>query len=780
MIRRRRRTDNSGSGSKIAIEDLPVSECNALVIYLYRILQHYNGLSRTESLGEIFFALVKKYGKQERLKNILKLFINRLVEQNSLTTLESTEKYNHPYDFGEKLSENFNEDADIAEEFETWASYSELRINTIRAIWNGGKYQELGKILAMTIFTDKEFDEIPGKVNIPARFLKAAENTAPVQFLVDALKLSKAEAKVVLFGYRTMVNSEFSGYLSDENPNIYRVTADCIQEEASTVRRVMRSGGKLADFGFFDNDGEMNPDAIETIQQKNINSYFSDLVKELDTSSAYEIDSFSVNEKDTQIAMNFLNKDSFSVAKAGMNILLYGKPGSGKTEYAKALAKKSGKKCFIFKNETEVARKGDDGYINVLGRLNCFLSLKNEDSIVIVDEAECILKTRSQSFFGEAVSTSQKGTINRMLENTNNKVIWILNYTSSCDESTLRRFTYAVHFDEMPSSTLQKIADTKLSQLDLNDSLHEKLLDLCGKYRVSGASVENMLKTIESMPKTALESEKTVISDVKAVLESNSTLIHGKAKMREKVSDSYDLSILNTTTSAEKIVKMIENAVKFAEENGAGRNNGIRMLFYGMSGTGKTEFARYIAETLGKRILLKRASDIFGKYVGENEKNIKAAFEEAESSGSILLFDEADSFFADRNSAEKSWERTTVNEFLTQMEEFNGILICTTNLRKIMDSAMQRRFHILSEFMPLERNGIELLLKKYFTSYTFSDELVSRIVRYNSVTPGDFGQLYGKVRFMDKDEISAELIIDELISIQEEKDGASNTIGFCA
>ena len=99
------------------------------------------------------------------------------------------------------------------------------------------------------------------------------------------------------------------------------------------------------------------------------------------------------------------------------------------------------------------------------------------------------------------------------------------------------------------------------------------------------------------------------------------------------------------------------------------------MLFYGLSGTGKTELARYIAEKLNKKICLKRVSDIMSPYVGENEQNIAKAFSEAEASGDVLLFDEADSFFSNRQDAVRSWERTLVNEFLTQMEEFNGILI---------------------------------------------------------------------------------------------------------
>ena len=53
-----------------------------------------------------------------------------------------------------------------------------------------------------------------------------------------------------------------------------------------------------------------------------------------------------------------------------------------------------------------------------------------------------------------------------------------------------------------------------------------------------------------------------------------------------------------------------------------------------------------------------------------------------------------------------------MNEILTQMEEFSGILICTTNLKKIMDSAMNRRFHMIVEFKPLEKDGLISLRRK--------------------------------------------------------------------
>jgi SpoVK/Ycf46/Vps4 family AAA+-type ATPase len=272
---------------------------------------------------------------------------------------------------------------------------------------------------------------------------------------------------------------------------------------------------------------------------------------------------------------------------------------------------------------------------------------------------------------------------------------------------------------------------------------------------------------------------------VQAILKENSLLINGKKRMRENVEKNYDTRALNASMEPEKIVRMVQNAEEFSKNNSqnlSGSENGIRMLFYGKSGTGKTEFARYISESLGKKILLKRASDILDKYVGGSEQNIRDAFEEADRTGSILLFDEADSFFASRENAEHSWERTQVNEFLTQMEEFGGIIICTTNLKEIMDSAMNRRFHIIVEFKPLDKTGIRCMLEQYFASYNFSDEEICRLERKESVTPGDFGALANRMRFMDSTELSPAYITEELCKMQDEKTGESTKrkIGFYA
>ena len=249
------------------------------------------------------------------------------------------------------------------------------------------------------------------------------------------------------------------------------------------------------------------------------------------------------------------------------------------------------------------------------------------------------------------------------------------------------------------------------------------------------------------------------------------------SREQKSINSSYDLSVLNTSIPAEEIVEMVQNAI-VNDRKFQGKEKGIRILFYGLSGSGKTNLAHYIADAIGKKLLCKNASDILGMFVGESEKNIAKVFEEAKELKKILLFDEVDSFFRERSYAFQSWEITLVNEFLTQMEKFDGIVICTTNLRNIMDKAMQRRFHIMVEFKALKNEGVESLLDKYFPQFDFNEEDIRRISRFQSATPGDFGNLSSRLRFMNQEKVTETYITDELCKMQEEKEFGKRCIGF--
>ena len=248
-------------------------------------------------------------------------------------------------------------------------------------------------------------------------------------------------------------------------------------------------------------------------------------------------------------------------------------------------------------------------------------------------------------------------------------------------------------------------------------------------------------------------------------------------EIKSSINPAYDLSVLNTSLPAEEIVEMVQNAIANDRKNYGGLQ-GIRILFYGLSGAGKTNLAHYIADSIGRKLLCKNASDILGMYVGESEKNIANAFAEAKKANKVLLFDEVDSFFRERSMASQRFEITETNEFLTQMENYDGIVICTTNLRGIMDKAMQRRFHIMVEFKALKAEGVETLLSKYFPEFEFDDNAIQCLCKYDSVTPGDFGNISSRIRFMRSEKITSEYIIQELCKAQEEKEYGKKTVGF--
>ena len=755
----------------------------SMAFYLYQLCADINDFESHEECQILYNALVDRLNLENHADAVLNAMLYKLEKIKQLTPVEVSERYRHPFAMRGKLKTNYREDESIFENCGNWESTTQRDVNLIRALFCSNK-NNFARIVALTFFTkpgccDDKTVALPNRVPVPANIKKAVDDVSSVQFAVDTLKLSEDEAKVLQVAFRTQSIKELYAVCNDffRNDDFTRfdMFSKCSGKSQKEIRMLLKNDQKLKAYGLIDSDGDMDEDAMDAIYEKDMRLYFTDIVKSEKSVKAYETNSFSVSEEQTDVAVQLLK------SKNACNILLYGAPGAGKTEYAKALIKQAGLKMTTYKNELEVSDK-DDADAKALSRLNCYLSLKKEDSVLVVDEAENVLQTREFSFFGMSLSSSQKGTVNKMLETSENKCIFIVNYTTEMDESTLRRFTYSIKFQAMPKETLRSIAAEKLKPLNMPAVLKNDILDMCGKYKITGASVDNVVKAISSLDYQKGKEDK-VHKDIKSVLEANSSLLYGKKKMRDAVKKSYDLSVLNTSVSATEIIEMLKTAELYKKENQNEENSeGVRMLFYGLSGTGKTELARYISTVLGKPLLLKRCSDLLGPYVGQTERLIAEAFEEAETTDSILLFDEADSFFADRAGAKQSWERTQVNEFLTQMEEFSGICICTTNLRKIMDSAMQRRFHIITEFKALNEDGITTLLKSFFGKYKFNDGQIQKLAKFNTVTPGDFGSLKSRMRFIPQEKLNSEYVVNELLKIQDEKrmNGGGAKIGFAS
>jgi len=151
-----------------------------------------------------------------------------------------------------------------------------------------------------------------------------------------------------------------------------------------------------------------------------------------------------------------------------------------------------------------------------------------------------------------------------------------------------------------------------------------------------------------------------------------------------------------TTLLMPENFKNIKNRLKAKN-----RRVGFASLLYGGPGTGKTETVLQIARKTGRNVISVDMSSIRDKYVGESEKNVKAIFEgykvmlKEEDLEPILLFNEADAIIGKRIQTQRSvdkMENAMQNILLQEMENFEGIMIATTNLTCNLDSAFERRF----------------------------------------------------------------------------------------
>ena len=147
---------------------------------------------------------------------------------------------------------------------------------------------------------------------------------------------------------------------------------------------------------------------------------------------------------------------------------------------------------------------------------------------------------------------------------------------------------------------------------------------------------------------------------------------------------NYSFEALNTTEPIEDLAEALKSAqqVQQAQQNS---ETGVRILLYGLSGTGKTAYVEQISRVLRKPLKIVRASEVIDCYVGETEKNISRAFKEAADQKAMLLIDEADSFLCERGDGLNRHNDRMVNEFLVQMERFPGILFCNTNRPDCLD-----------------------------------------------------------------------------------------------
>ncbi|MCX7946408.1 MAG: AAA family ATPase [Hydrogenophilus sp.] len=452
----------------------------------------------------------------------------------------------------------------------------------------------------------------------------------------------------------------------------------------------------------------------------------------------------------------------------GVNVLLYGPPGTGKTEFAQAVAKALGVRLV----ETPAYDEGGEP-VQGQERLRAYalaqsITARAERTLMLLDEAEDVLPTATGwIFFGGEESPPARGNkawINWLLENNPVPTIWITN-DASFDPAYLRRFAFAVRFPLPPEGVRLAIARQLFAGVSEDE---EWLRRLVAHEEVSPALLAQaaaVARWVAADPEVRASPEIAAERALRAGL----SLTGASATARLPAECEPRLAYFNTDVAPERLVE------------GLRRRPAASLCFFGPPGTGKSELARWLARALERPVIAKRGSDLLSKWVGESEKAIAAMFWEAREQGALLLLDEADSFLADRRTAHAHWEVSLTNELLTQMEAFDGLFVCTTNLVEQLDGASLRRFafKVRFDFLTAEQR-VALFVEEAIRWGVAQSEVEAykeELRQLERLTPGDFATALRRLRILGEPPSAAALVR----ALREEvaaKGGPRRPVGF--
>ncbi|MBV21962.1 MAG: hypothetical protein CMI57_00475, partial [Parcubacteria group bacterium] len=464
---------------------------------------------------------------------------------------------------------------------------------------------------------------------------------------------------------------------------------------------------------------------ISGISEKHLNEQFCALF----SGESMTLDDLEISNEEKEMLTDLVSKK-----KRAVNILLYGEPGTGKTELAKSLAATTKKRIYIINNKDN--EKASDFKRAIVATSNI---ADPDKSIILVDEADKLLNTRF-SFFLSGEGNS-KSWINTFLDENKHKIIWITNESTCIEPSTMRRFAFSMEFKQFNINKKVKAFQYQLQKYGLNNYFsNEELKTMSRRYSINAGGIADLIKNLGIRHNS---NKQTTIKKINLVMRNHEIAITGVRSKKGKMKDmgEYSLNALNTSENLPSLVSTLKAFISRREDKRLKTLSNMNLLFYGQPGTGKTEFAKYLAQTLDKEILLKRASDLLSMWVGGTEKLIEEAFEEAEDNEAILFLDEADSFLYPRGEAIRSWEKTQTNELLTQMENFKGVMICATNFKKGLDYASLRRFKYKVEFKCLNPEGNFEMYKCILAPYVKKEmtELeINQMKSLKNLTPGEF------------------------------------------
>ncbi|NBI14033.1 AAA family ATPase, partial [[Haemophilus] felis] len=399
------------------------------------------------------------------------------------------------------------------------------------------------------------------------------------------------------------------------------------------IRNALHKNSKLFSYGLLERN--YSPDQVHEFVQWDDNLDFNDFTIQLVTentllqrcvlvaeSPKLALSQFEHIAEMREMMLTYL-QNVVKMQKKGVNILLYGLPGTGKTEFATLLGQ-----TLELPTYTMAYMDKDGDVLDGETRLeNCRLAQKllgDRLALIVFDEIEDIF---GSGLFERSVAQKNKAWLNQFLETNPIPMIWISNDVSMMDNAYLRRFDFVFEMPNLPAANKQQ-----LMQELVGDKLSPDYIRHFSQiHELSPAVITRALSVVSTLQPNA-EPQQFAEQAMKIF---NQTLMAQGMKKIEPLATNKVLYNLDYVSCNSNIHKISE---------GLKRTKQGRICCYGPPGTGKTAWANWLGEELGMPVLVRQGSDLLGSYVGETERNIAAAFEQAKINNMVLVFNEVDTF----------------------------------------------------------------------------------------------------------------------------------------
>ena len=417
----------------------------------------------------------------------------------------------------------------------------------------------------------------------------------------------------------------------------------------------------------------------------------------------------------------------------GVNILVFGPPGTGKTQLARRIAIEAGLVGHEVSHEDTLGDPVEPRSRQRAYQLCQCLMARDPDALILFDEIEDVFALNLPGFLfprrGEPLGG--KAWTNQMLEENPVPAIWITNSPRHLDPAYLRRFDYAIEVRHPPRSVRRQLLANACTDLNVSDTWLDQAAQVEG---LTPAEIRRAAR-VARLLRNAQQGE-SIEAFLDEHLARQGELQGRRRPIRRRGADAidYDLAYLNADLDVEPVVRDLVAA-----------NEGS-LLVYGPPGTGKTALAHHLAQEADRPLIKRAASDLLSPFLGITEQKLAAVFREARDEHAVLLLDEADSFLANRANARAQWSVTQTNELLVQIESFDGILICATNFLEALDPAALRRFDHKLHLQALTQAQRHALFRQLADRLGATDTgdsaamwmALSLLNALDTLTPGDF------------------------------------------